>query len=159
MTEIKAEKHNQVAPASVKGRWNFRFVGPVPASGDRDTTERAFNYLDRAALNPDLAMNGIAAGQGLEILEGVSESWMAKSDPSQPVSVLENFGDTIVHTRELIREPRGREKMREFIVSIVSKYDVSGVPGLAEIMKRRPTENKEGKVIQFSQRNELRPTG
>lgn len=143
MPEIKIqEPNNKIIQIPIRGRWKIRFIGPVPSSGDRDTTERALTFLGRTEINPDLAMSGLAVGQGLRILEGSHEDWLLEErDPSQPVSVIQNHGDTIVHTRELIERPKGSEKMREFIVNIVSKHDVSGVKGLSEIMQKTPTEN------------------
>lgn len=145
MTEVKRIESNQIAPTSIRASWKIKVIDNVSAVGDRNSTENAFVALDRSGLNSDLAMHGLAKNLGFRILERDRENWLPERDPSQPISTIENHGDTVVHTREIIDIVKGSEKIRRFIVNIVTAREASSI-GLEELTQESETDTQQVKI-------------
>jgi hypothetical protein len=143
MTEIKAKEpnNNQVAPPLTRASLKIRLLTNVEAIGDRSSMGTTLVALERGGLNPDMALDGFASGKGLRVLEGNRDNWLPKRDPSQPVSVLEEHGHTLVHTRELLDNPQVEQNTRKFIISVVTAGDAASV-GLEDLARAVPSDKE-----------------
>ena len=142
MTEMKKEQNNrQVAPPLTRASLKIRLLTNVEAVGDRSSMGTTLIALERGGLNPDMALDGFAKGKGLRILEGDRNNWLPKRDPSQPVSVLEEHGHTLVHTRELLDNLQGEHNTRKFIISVVTAGDAASV-GLGDLAREVPSDKE-----------------
>lgn len=143
MTEIKKmEQNKQVTRGLTKVSLKIRLLPNVEAIGDRSSTGTTLLSLERGGLNPDMALDGLASGKGLRVLEGNRNNWLPERDPSQPISVLEEHDHTIVHTREVLDHSRNEMSTRKFIINVVTAGDAASV-GLGDLAKEAPSAENE----------------